>query len=62
MVRLTICCTLKIGKPGTVWKRSGGAPEILHFLNSLLILGVTNGFEHSRACRALRFFCEREQK
>ena len=28
-----------------------------------LVLGVTNGLcEHSRACRALRFFCEHEQK
>ena len=27
------------------------------------IVGVTNGLcEHSRACRALRFFCEHEQK
>ena len=27
------------------------------------LVGVTNGLcEHSRACRALRFFCEHEQK
>ena len=30
---------------------------------SLLVVGVTNGLcEHSRACRAPRFFCEHEQK